>query len=98
MVKRKTTRITVTKEEVWVLRQPTGKCQLWCEECAGEVEMVAAEKAAAIIKVSARALYRAVENQQLHFKETTDGRLLVCLNSLERFVNDHNRALLDTET
>jgi hypothetical protein len=98
LVKRKITRITVTREELWVLHKPTGSSQLWCEECAGEVNMVAAEQAAALARVSARAIFRAVENHRLHFKETSDGKLFVCLNSLYHFINDKNRALLGNET
>jgi hypothetical protein len=96
LVKRKITCITVTQEELWVLRKPTSRFQLWCEECAGDVDMVPAEKAASLARISARALFRAVENQRLHFKETADGRLLVCVSSLEQFVNNKKRELAAT--
>ncbi len=82
LVKRKTTHITVTTEEVWVVHKAQLIAEQWCESCAAQVRMVSAQGAAALAKVSARAIYRAVESQQLHFKETSDGRLFICLNSL----------------
>lgn len=82
MVKRKTTRITVTTAEAWVAHTESLPGERWCEACAASVRWVAAEQAAALASVSARAIYRAVESQQLHFTETADGRLFICLNSL----------------
>jgi hypothetical protein len=82
LVKRKTTHITVITEEVWAVHKAQVIAEQWCEACAAQVRMVSAEQAAALAKVSARAIYRAVESQQLHFKETSDGRLFICLDSL----------------
>jgi hypothetical protein len=46
--------------------------------------MVTAGEAAAIAGVSLRAICRRVDLGELHFKETGDGLLFICLNSLAR--------------
>jgi hypothetical protein len=45
--------------------------------------MVTADEAALLCQVSARAIYLKIEARELHCKETPDGRLLICANSLE---------------
>lgn len=44
--------------------------------------MVTVDEAASLKRVSARAIYRWIEDGELHFIETADGRLLICLNSI----------------
>ena len=90
MVKKRTIRITVATEETWLLRKSASHVLAWCDACAAEVRMLAAEKAAAHIGTSARAIYRAVENQTLHFKEAPDGRLFICLTSLTNLAGDQS--------
>jgi len=80
----KRTHITVEKHEVWVVRQGRKIVTAWCETCGATVEMVTAEQAAALAEVSTRAIYRQVESGQIHFTETADGQLFVCLNSLSK--------------
>lgn len=45
--------------------------------------MLSVEEAARRARSTSRAIYRRVEANQLHFTETPEGALLVCLNSLE---------------
>jgi excisionase family DNA binding protein len=45
--------------------------------------MVTAEEAAAVAGVTRRTIYRWVEAQSVHFAETPDGALLICLDSLK---------------
>ena len=44
--------------------------------------MVSPAAAAAAAGITPRAIYRRVETGQIHFTETNDGQLLICLNSL----------------
>jgi hypothetical protein len=44
--------------------------------------MVTVEEAVALTGVSSRVIYRRVDGAQVHFVETPDGLLLVCLNSI----------------
>ena len=83
MGKKKTTRITVITEEVWAFRGPAKVAKVWCAECAADVPVAPAERVAALLGVSARAIYRQVENKEVHYREAPDGRLFVCLNSAQ---------------
>jgi len=44
--------------------------------------MLGPEEAAAFARLSQRAIFRLIESNQLHFTETPDGILLICVNSL----------------
>jgi excisionase family DNA binding protein len=55
---------------------------LRCDECAIEVRMITVDEAAILAGESARTIYGWVEAGRLHFLETPEGRLLICLNSL----------------
>lgn len=71
-----------------MIRQAASVIRSWYAECSAEVEMVTAERAAAMSGVSKRAIYRRVENTQIHFIETSEtsetgeGGLWICSNSL----------------
>jgi hypothetical protein len=78
----KTTEITIETHEVWVIRRAKANAQARCPACDDQLTMVTVDQAVEIVRVSARAIYRWVESDQIHFLETAEGRLLVCLNSL----------------
>jgi hypothetical protein len=82
MQRKKKTEIIVEREQVLVLRRLDGQEPRWCVECAGQAQMVSVDEAALLTRLSARAIYRQVEASQLHFMETADGLLLVCIKSL----------------
>lgn len=44
--------------------------------------MLPADQAAILFRLSSRTIHRMVEEGKLHFTETPDGLLLICLNSL----------------
>jgi len=54
-----------------------------CNKCAAEVQMLAPERAAALLNTTVREIFRRVERNEIHFWEADDGGLLVCRNSLE---------------
>jgi len=56
--------------------------QRWCDQCAQQVESLSPEEAATVVGRQVRAIYRQVEAGQLHFTETPDGLVWICLNSL----------------
>ena len=74
--------IVETDRELIVSRR--SRYVAWCEDCAGLVCMITVDEAAAIASASSRSIYRQVENGQLHFAETPEGRLFICPNSLSR--------------
>ena len=79
------TKITVETERVMVIRKRRGETEIWCHVCPDESLMVAAEQAAAFSNLSRREIYRLAEAGQLHFTETADGVVLICLLSLRQW-------------
>jgi hypothetical protein len=76
------TDITVETDQVVVIRQHKSLARAWCEQCAGQVKILTVGQAAAVASVSQRTIFRRVEAGLLHFTETPDGVLFICLNSL----------------
>ncbi|HKP86131.1 MAG TPA: hypothetical protein VJZ26_08545 [Blastocatellia bacterium] len=78
----KRTEITIETDQVLVIRRRRKTLRTWCAACARKVVMVTADEAAAVAHVSLRTLYRWVESCTVHFTETQEGLLFVCLDSL----------------
>lgn len=53
-----------------------------CRQCGREVQMFTPGQAALISGLRAREIYRRAEAGAVHFTETVEGLLLVCLDSL----------------
>lgn len=85
MKKRKFTTITVEIERLLVINRCRSLFSL-CPACGDEVRLVTVEQAAVLARLTWREIYRRVEAGTLHFIETNDGQLLICLPSL----NDAN--------
>lgn len=83
MGKTRKTEKAVEIHEFYVVRTTSGALPALCEECSrGDAYMFAPEQAAAVTQVALRDIYRAVETGSVHYKERTDGSLVVCLKSL----------------
>jgi hypothetical protein len=78
----KRTRIIVETERLLSLSRRGRAVDCWCERCGGSVQMICAQRAATLIDIGLREICRRVEAGRLHFKETSEGELLICLNSL----------------
>lgn len=76
------TEITIETDRMFIIRRRRTLIQTWCAACFEVVKMAALEDAANLAGMRSREVYRAVEAGKLHFLETVEGRLLVCLNSL----------------
>jgi hypothetical protein len=88
MSKKRKKRITVETERILIVRRGRSSVRAWCEKCGQQVQMVTAEAAATLAGVSRRTIYRWVEADKLHFTETLDGLLLICLDSLHQLPKD----------
>ena len=77
-------RIEITVEKHRVLTIGTHRISAvgWCAPCRMKVRMVTAEDASRIAEVTPRTIYRWAEVGRLHFTESQDGLLLVCVKSL----------------
>lgn len=80
-IKRRT-QITVETERFLLVKRPGNSEQSWCAQCEAQVTRVTPETAATLTHLSRRAIYRWLETGQLHFTESADGCVAVCLNSL----------------
>lgn len=69
-------------EVICVASPDRGLVKAWCSDCGAEVLMLTPQQAAAITQVSVREVNRSIEARRVHFLETPDRQLLVCLNSL----------------
>ena len=75
--------MTIETERTFIFRNRSGySAPAWCDECAREVQMSSLDEAARQAGVSELAIYQFIESGALHFTETADGHVLVCLNSL----------------
>ena len=82
MKRKRKTEIVVERDQVLVIRRLDRQEPRWCAECGGQAQLVNIDEGAALIGISARAIFRRVETGQVHFTETETGALFVCVNSL----------------
>ncbi len=80
-MKRKRTEITIETERLLFVSS-SRKVVEWCASCGAQVEMVTVDQAAILARVDARTIFRRVEAETLHFRETAEGSLLICPQSL----------------
>ncbi len=83
VMSKKITEITIETEQVFIVRRQAAITESWCDGCSAFVRMVTPEQATLLTHISARAIYRQTENGELHFTETLEGLLLICLDSLK---------------
>lgn len=82
MSEKSRTEITIETDRMFIIRRRRLLTQAWCAACSEMVKMAALEDAAKLVRMRSREVYRAVEAGKLHFIETSEGRLLICFNSL----------------
>jgi hypothetical protein len=56
----------------------------WCFACGEQARMVTIEEAMALTGASSREIHRRLEARGIHFTETAQGFVLICLGSLLR--------------
>ena len=84
------------------IRQTSEPVRAVCPFCAAEVLMASAERAALLCGHGLRWVINQLETNGLHYIETTDGLLYICLNSLLDIaagnrVSDETRAAREAE-
>lgn len=81
----KKTEITIETHETWIIRrtQPAPQApQGWCSRCDAQATLLTPEDAARLTGSSLRQLFRQIEQAQIHFLETPEGNVWLCLPSL----------------
>ncbi len=81
MTRTRITEFSFETDETFVIRRPA-MLTVWCPTCGSTVIAARPETAAVVKKLPPREIYRRVESGAVHFQESADGRLLVCLDSL----------------
>jgi len=77
-----TKKTNVRIQQLYVVRQHQNTTPEVCHHCLLAIaSMVTPDEAAIVTGVSTRAIYRWVETGIIHFRESANGSLLVCLNS-----------------
>jgi hypothetical protein len=81
MKKRKRTEITVETDDVLVIHRPASRSLGACPVCGARGSLATVAEAARASHLSERTIHRWVEDARVHFTETPQGRLLICLKS-----------------
>jgi hypothetical protein len=76
------TEITIETHRLLVIRSSGTSIRARCDQCDQWVQMVTPNQAAAIAHVAVRTINRWVEAESIHFAESPEGLLLICLNSI----------------
>ena len=86
-LRKRVTIVSVEKERVVEIRGLRRSRESGCEQCGVETRLLTPDEAALIAGVSPSLVCDWVETGRVHFTKTSDGLLLVCLNSLGRLLN-----------
>ncbi len=84
MKNRRVTLMVETERLPSITRKPRSEYQHWCALCGERVKFITPDEAAYVAGVSVRAIYSQAEAGRLHFIETNEGVLRVCLNSISK--------------
>jgi hypothetical protein len=81
--KTRRTEKTVEIHEIYAIRTASGSLPALCAECStGDAIMLAPDHAALLSHVPTRMIYRLVETGSIHYRETPNGSLVVCVRTL----------------
>ena len=73
--------VTIETERLLIARNRKF-ATIWCDDCSSLVKMITVDEAAVLAQQTERTIYGWVEAGSLHFSETSEGRLFICLNSI----------------
>jgi hypothetical protein len=94
VAKTRKTEKTVEIHEFYVIRTASGSLPPLCGECTTEDGiMIAPEQAAMIASVPVRTIYQWVESETVHYRQTSNGSIIVCVRSLPITTDQVTRAL-----
>ena len=96
MKKERRTEITLQTERSISIKSSRALTAL-CEQCGRDVQMFTPGQAALVSGLSSREVYRRVEAGEVHFTETVEGLLLVCLDSLLGYQPSRGELVAETE-
>jgi hypothetical protein len=74
--------LTIETHELLVIKRTTALAQDRCSECGGQIPLIKLEEAAVVAGVSSQTIYAWVEAGCVHFMDTAEEGLRICLDSL----------------
>ncbi len=81
---KRTVKVIVETERTFIFRSRGDRQAAWCAGCGAEVEMATVKEVARAAGVSELTICRRIEACALHFAETADGRVFICIDSLQK--------------
>src|SRR5437016_10106771 len=85
--------ISVETREVSMVSLPGRTVRSRCATCAQRVDVATIDEATALTRIDSRTIYQLVEAGRVHFMETPEGFLLICLNSLSAFLVSNRQSI-----
>jgi len=79
---KRTVRITVESDRVWIIRRCGSLTRTWCEGCGDEVEFLSMEQASAVTGRSVDEVQNSVLIAKLHTSAGGGTAMRICLRSL----------------
>jgi hypothetical protein len=79
---KRTIRITIEHDRVWIIRQCGSLTRTWCEACAAEVEFVSTDQAIALTGRNSDEIQQWVLAAKLHTAPAGGQTMCICLRSL----------------
>ncbi len=80
----RTVELTVERSEFFAAQTSRGPTFSRCVQCGGNARFVTPAEAARSSGESLREIFRRIEAGEVHFQETPEGALLICLDSLNQ--------------
>jgi hypothetical protein len=91
--KTRRTEKTVEIHEFYAIRTASGSLPALCADClTADAIMLPPDHAAVLSHVPTRTIYRLVETGSIHYRETPNGSLVVCIRSLVAAATKDNNA------
>jgi len=87
---KKRTQITIETSRVLIVRRMRSS-RTWCRECAREVDVVDTEEASVLAEMAQPALRECVATGKWHLCESSEGALLICLDSLMKSLHSASK-------
>jgi len=82
MKRTRLTRTTLEMREVFVIKGSRLRKRVLCTQCSERTPMVTVREAINMSGISARSIYRVIEEGGVHFAEMSDGSTLICAATL----------------
>jgi hypothetical protein len=88
MKEKKRLEFTLETHELTIVRFGRAPKTAFCRTCLAHTPHLSVAGSVPVLGLSESAIFRLAESGQIHSRETADGRLLLCANSLADLASD----------